>query len=123
MLDGVVKVRKPRTYNSPATLANLDQRTREARLMRETRAELIAHVGGKPSATQTVLIERAVALTLQLAMMDAKQGRGGLTEYDTRTYLAWSNSLVRTMKALGLVGKAQQGPDLKGYLAARATAA
>jgi hypothetical protein len=36
----------------PVALAKLDQRTKEARLMRETRAALVAHVGGKPSAVR-----------------------------------------------------------------------
>ena len=40
------------TYR-PVALAKLDQRTKEARLMRETRAALVAHVGGKPSAVQS----------------------------------------------------------------------
>jgi hypothetical protein len=47
----------------PVALAKLDQRTKEARLMRETRAELVAHVGGKPSAVQAAMIERACQLT------------------------------------------------------------
>ena len=56
----------PRGYTrhtAPVALAKLDQRTKEARLMRETRAELAAHVGGKPSAVQAAMIERACQLT------------------------------------------------------------
>jgi hypothetical protein len=40
--------------------------------MRETRAELVAHVGGKPSAVQSALIERACQLTLRIVAMDRK---------------------------------------------------
>jgi len=152
------KARKVRVYSTPAMLQNLDQRTREARLMRETEAALIAHVGGKPSATQKVLIERAVRLTLQLAMMDAKQagskqsfttwptegcpnpplkalGHGvparwsnnrnllSLTEHDGRQYLAWTNTLTRLIRQLGLAGAPARVPTLPEYLATRAAQA
>ena len=50
-------------YRPSRPLAKLDQRTKEARLMRETRAEVAAHVGGKPSAVQAAMIERACQLT------------------------------------------------------------
>jgi hypothetical protein len=56
----------------PVALAKLDQRTKEARLMRETRAALVAHVGGKPSAVQAAMIERACQLTLRIVAMDRK---------------------------------------------------
>lgn len=109
-------------YYSPGSLTKLDKRTREARLMCSTRAELMAHFGGKPSATQRALIERVVVLTLHVALIDAKADAGGMTEHDSRTYLAWNNSLVRTMKALGLKGPAQQPPSLREHMAQRASA-
>ena len=90
-------------YSHPATLAKLDGRTREARLMRGTRAALIAHVGGRPSVVQQTLIERACQLQIRIAMMDrAFADGGGQTEHDSRTYLAWSNSLTRTLRELGI---------------------
>ena len=77
--------------------------------MAGVRADLTAHVGGKPSATQQMLIERAAQLTLQVAQLDAKIATpGGLTERDHRAYLAWSNSLVRTLRTLGLAAAPQR---------------
>jgi hypothetical protein len=105
------KIRRLRVYSRPATLLTLDQRTREARIMRETRSELTAHVGGSPSATQRALIERAVALTLRIAMMDAKQHEA-ISDHDNRTYLAWCNTLTRLMRQLGLKGAAQRPPTV-----------
>jgi hypothetical protein len=61
----------------PVVLAKLDARTKQARLLRETRAALTAHVGGKPSAVQAAMIERAVQLTLRIADMDAKFAETG----------------------------------------------
>ena len=89
-------------YSRPPSLARLDQRTREARLLADTRAELTAHLGGAPSATQRALIDRAAWLTLRMALMDAKGADGHLSERDGREYLAWSNSLTRALVALGL---------------------
>jgi hypothetical protein len=102
------------------SLAKLDGRTREARLMRETRAALTAHVGGAPSATQRALIERACQLTLRLAAMDQRfADTGGQTDHDSRVYLAWSNSLTRTLREIGLKGAAERAPTLAEVLAVK----
>ena len=77
-------------------------------MVRDTRKALVAHVGGKPSAVQRALIERASVLTLQVSLMDAKQANGGLTERDGRQYLAWVNTLSRLMRQLGMMGVAQR---------------
>lgn len=71
--------------------------------MERLRAELTVHVGGAPSAAARVLIERAVWLSLAVARLDARMlSDGGLSDHASREYLAWSNSLTRTMRALGL---------------------
>ena len=77
--------------------------------MDKTRAELTAHVGGNPSHVQRTLIERAARLALYVEMMDARAlESGGMTERDSRQYLAWSNSLTRTLERLGLKSAAQK---------------
>lgn len=86
--------------------------------MRQVRAELTAHVGGQPSATQRALIDRAVWLSLHVAQLDARAAEGrGLTEHDSRTYLAWSNTLTRTLRQLGLEGAKQRPPTLQDLIA------
>lgn len=90
-------------------LSMADGRSHEAKLMKAVRKELIQHVGGSPSATQRALIDRAVNLTVRLHIMDRKFAEtGGQTDHDSRTYLAWSNSLTRTMRELG--AKARPAP-------------
>ncbi len=75
--------------------------------MADTRRSLIAHVGGKPSTVQLALIERCVWLTLRCWIFDKKLGTtGAMSERDSREYLAYSNSLTRNLRALGL-----QRPD------------
>ena len=121
MLDNTAAMTRPAIPCHPVGLSKLDQRTKEARLMRETRAALVAHIGGKPSAVQAALIERACQLTLRIATMDRKFAETGeQTDHDSRTYLAWSNSLTRALRQLGLKGAATEPPSLADYLAARA---
>ena len=70
---------------------------------RKLRASLIAHCGGKPSPTQAALIEQAGELKLRLAVMDAEFiCTGHRSLHASRDYLAWSNSLVRLLRQLGL---------------------
>ena len=110
-------------YSRPDSLAKISGRTREGRIVRGVRADLTAHLGGKPSATQRVLIERAAMLTLRIALMDAKASDGRLSEKDGREYLAWTNTLTRLMRQLGLKGTAQQPRTLAEHLANKAAAA
>lgn len=107
-------------YSGPASLSKMDGRSREARLIRDTRKALVEHVGGTPSAVQRSLIERAAVLTLQVAMLDAKQAQDGMTERDGRQYLAWCNTLTRLLRQLGMHGAATRPKTIAEYVAGRA---
>lgn len=108
-------------YSRASVLAKLDKRTREARLLAEVRADLTAHVGGSPSATQRRMIERAAWLSLHVAQLDAKAAEGGaMTPHDTRTYLAWSNTLTRLLRQLGMKGAAAKPRSLADHIGAAA---
>src|SRR5437868_4212198 len=89
-------------YSRPAPLARIDGRSREARLLKAIRSDLTTHVGGNPSATERAFIDRAAWLSLRVAQLDARIAAGTVTDHDSRTYLAWSNSLARTLRELGL---------------------
>ena len=108
-------------YSKPGTLAKLDGRTREARIMAGVRAELLKQVGVTPTPVLSALIDRAAWLTLHVAMLDAKVMAGGgyPVERDGRQYLAWSNTLTRTLAAIGIKGAPPAVPDLKTYLESR----
>ena len=58
--DYMVGMPKLGPYSKSATLAKLDRRTKEARLLQSLRRELVAHVGGFPSTTQMLLIDQSV---------------------------------------------------------------
>jgi hypothetical protein len=126
-MDGVIpempaRSPAPATPLSPrcrlATLAKLDGRRKEARLLRDTRAELVEHVGGRPSAVQRRLIERAAMLALRLALMDARAPDGNLSERDAREYLCWNNAYVRTLRELGIQPAAERPMSPADALAA-----
>jgi hypothetical protein len=86
--------------------------------MRQVREDLTDHVGGKPNAAQKMMIERATILSLRVAMLDQKIVDGAiLTTMDNNQYLAWSNSLTRTLRELGLQPAAAPQPTLQEVLA------
>jgi hypothetical protein len=101
-------------YSRQGALAMLDGRSKEAMFMRRVRAELTAHVGGKPSAVERQLIERAVRLSLALELMDERLTHGAaFGAHDHNSYLAWSNSLGRTLRLLGLKPTPKPAPTLQ----------
>jgi hypothetical protein len=105
-------------YSNCATLAKLDGRTREARLVKSLRAELVAHVGGNPSTTQRLLIDQACALQLRIALMDADSERiDVMTERNQVQYLAWSGALTRLLDKIGLKAAAAPKPTHAEWLA------
>ena len=117
------KVQKIGPYSRSPALANLDMRTREGRIIRDTRAALSAHLGGNLSATQRAMVERAAHLSMQVAMLDAKCVAGTMTHHDGREYLAWTNALTRLLRQLGMKGAADRPPSLADHLAKQAAAA
>jgi hypothetical protein len=101
-------------YSREGSFALIDKRSREFRYLQNRKKELIAHVGGSPSATQLALIERCAWLSLRVALLDERIALGTLTAQDTAQYLAWSNALSRTLVRLGL---RVPTPSLNEYLA------
>jgi hypothetical protein len=106
-------------YSKEIVLARPDGRTKEARCLQQARKALIAHLGGEAclSAPQRALVERAAMLQLRCAVLDGKILDGTFSEYDAKTYLAFSNSLTRTLAALGLHPAAIPAKTLDQHLA------
>jgi hypothetical protein len=90
-------------YSRPHAIAEIDQRTVEAALMRRVRDELTEHCGGHPTVVERLLIERATILSLRVAQIDVKILAGEvLTLHDNQHALSWFNALRRTLVELGL---------------------
>jgi hypothetical protein len=100
------------------TLARLDRRTKASRLTRRIRAELLAQIGPAATPAQIMLVERIVTLRLHVERFDAKAAENdGLNEHDRKAYLAYSNSLTRALRTLGLQATAQRTPTLAEHVA------
>jgi hypothetical protein len=93
------RVRQVSAFSRPHTLRKLDQRTREAKYLRDTVAELTRHVGGNPSAPQRLLIQRAAILSLRLAQLD---NDAALSEHAMRLAACWQNHLRLILREIGI---------------------
>jgi hypothetical protein len=103
---------------------SIDGRSREGRFLAACRAELEAHVGGTPSRTEAVLIDRISWLRLHVTLLDERAAAvGHMSPHDQRAYLAYSNAIVRAMRQLGLKSAAEtRASTLAVYLAAKSGA-
>ena len=89
-------------HSRAPAFAAVDGRSEAGRLLSSTKRELVQHLGGKPSATQRLLIERAASYRLRLALLDAKALAGEATPTDERWFGHWASGLARIMRDLGL---------------------
>jgi hypothetical protein len=84
---------------------------------------LIQHLGGNPSTTQIVLIDRIAWLMLHCFLLDQRIASGeSWGENDRKCYLAFSNSLVRSLREIGLESAAAREPSLADILKAERAA-
>jgi hypothetical protein len=101
----------------------IDNRSREGRFLAAARHRLIQHLGSNPSTTQIVLIDRIAWLMLHCFMLDQRiAGGGDWGENDRKCYLVFSNSLVRSLREIGLEGSAAREPSLADILKAERVA-
>jgi hypothetical protein len=81
----------------------VDGRSRAARALLRFRADLVAHVGGKPSVAQEALIQSVCQLRLRLLALDQSFAqRGTMTETESRHYRGWVSSYHAALRDLGL---------------------
>jgi hypothetical protein len=90
-----------------ALTTNLDGRTKEARILKATRAEMLRLLGHKPNGAELAAIERIAWLQLRIQIMDARMLDGKASHFDTQVYNANCNSLTKALNNLGVIGKAR----------------
>jgi hypothetical protein len=100
-----------------------DGRSSLGRFIRHLEAELVAHVGGKPSITQRMMIDRLIKIRLQLDLLDEKLAKGDWTPHDCRTHGGLLNAYRLTARELGLEAAAERVPSLAEHLEQRRRAA
>jgi hypothetical protein len=88
-----------------------DGRSEQGRFVRRLEAELVQHVGGQPTITQRLLIDRAIKIQLQLGAFDDKltaffEGKGDSiwTLHDHRTYAGLCSQFRLCLRDLGIRG-------------------
>lgn len=92
-------------------------RTKEGELYRATVRQLTAHLGGRPSVAEALLIGRAAWMQVHMAHIDERAMKdGGLSPHAVREYLAWANSMTRTLALIGMKPAPPRQPSLRDYL-------
>ena len=97
----------------------VDGRSTTGRFIRNLEAELIAHVGGSPTITQKLLIDRIIRLRLQLDALDEKLASGAWSGHDARTYGGILNAHRLALRELGMKPAVTKPPSLAEYLNGR----
>jgi len=93
-------------HGSYQSLHQLDQRTKEARIINEVEATLSTALGGSPSPQQVILIQRIAMKSLRCFLSEREilrtHGNGKRQETLERDYLSWTNSLRADLQLLGM---------------------
>jgi hypothetical protein len=77
-------------YSRPGRLQAIDYRTSEGQLLTQIRSELTQHIGGKPTAPQRILIDRAAMLVLRITLMDKVQAQNAfMSEKNYAGKVSW----------------------------------
>src|SRR6267378_3329243 len=83
-------------------IVRVDMRTRHGRLLKQTRAALLEHVGPHSTVAQRSMCERIAFLELRCALFDQKLISGEFTGNDANTYYALVGAMRRCYSAIGL---------------------
>jgi hypothetical protein len=99
----------------------IDARTYEGKVIGSIKAALTAHLGGKPSAAEAIIIELVAFNALRTVMLhnimakDMEQSPTLLDDY----ILKFTGSVTSGLKDLGLKSPMKELPSLGAYLEAR----
>ena len=88
-------------FSRDHVLATLDRRSKAGRVYRTIEKDLVAHVGGAPSAVERLLIQSAAVKGTRLALLTEAVLDGRDIGNDGQA-LAYANSFERTLIVLGL---------------------
>jgi hypothetical protein len=110
-------------FSRATAVRDADGRTREARIIKQTVADLVEHLGGRPTAPQKLLIDASAILVLRLRVaLDRYATGNGDCESLDRHVVALQNGLRANLVSLGLQRPQEQVPTLKAYLEGKAEA-
>ena len=99
----------------------VDGRSVLARRYRDILGDLVAHLGGNPSAAETLIARRAATLAVWCEQAEAEMAAG--KDLDVQAYTTSANALRRLLADIGLERRARDiTPSLSTYLARKAGA-
>ena len=101
---------------------NVDGRTRLGKLLRATRRDIVAALGGAVTPMQALLVDRvaekhARCLLLAEAMLTTTDSAAAFES--ERRYVMYANSMRRDLTVLGLDRRAGEAPSLGEYVAGK----
>lgn len=115
--------RSPTPSRNPARLPFVwtgRSHSREGEMYRRVVRDLSRQIGGRPTPAQEMLIARIGWLAVHLARIDARAlAAGEMSDHSRREYLAWSNTMTRTLAILGFQAAPAPPANLADYLAGR----
>lgn len=109
-------------FSSQRAVREIDGRTREAKIVNATIADLTEQVGGNPSAAQKLLIHATAVVVLRIRCALDKYGSGANIESLDKHFVSLQNSLRLNLITLGLEPATERVPSLERYLEARRVA-
>ena len=92
-------------------IVRVDRRTREGKLLEQTRAVLTRQVGGNPNFLQCAIIERAAFLSVEAAKVNARIAAGTSTPADLRSYLALTRAIAEGRSGYVVGAKVHGSPS------------
>jgi len=110
-------------HGSYQSLHQLDQRTKEARIINEVESTLGTALGGSPSPQQVILIQRIAVKSFRCFLAEREILRNGNGERQAtleRDYLSWTNSLRADLQLLGMKRVERDVTDIVSALAEEA---
>ena len=91
---------------------HIDGRSILGRFVRDLESQLVEHIGGRPSVTQRMVIERLIKTRVQLDLLDERLLTGNWTAHDQRSHGALLNSLRLCCRESGLTATKAPVPGL-----------
>jgi hypothetical protein len=118
-IDAAKRKGRSRVSNGSAVfLDEVDGRSVVARRYRDVLADLVAHLGGNPTAAEMLIARRIATLAVLCEQAEADMASG--KDVDVGAYATLANSLRRLVADVGLQPKMRDvTPTLSQYLAAK----
>src|SRR4051794_6786938 len=103
----------------------LDEHSEQGQFIRRLEADLIEHIGGEPSITEWLLIQRIIRLQLRLDLFDRKltSDPSSWTPHDDRTFNGCQNAFRLALRELGFKPRAKPAPSFEDYMREQSNAA